>query len=234
MKKSGLKRKAPSGSRAVVPSSRARTTTVPRGVGNFTSGFPKQLHMIHKYTAMFSSNNIAAGGYATSLYSCNNMTKPDVLAPGHQPMYFDQLTALYDQYTVLKSSVVWTVACDSNTVVGTSAGVLQCVAYIEDDATVTPTNFEAFAEQPSATRNCLATKAGENAIMRQTWDARKQFGGDTMDNSDLRGNSVTGPAETQNFVLIASAPSTLSTVYVATCTITYHAVWTELKNIANS
>lgn len=50
------------------------------------------------------------GSVPTNYYSCNGLYDPDVTGTGHQPMGFDQMMALYEQFTVIRSHIKVTFA----------------------------------------------------------------------------------------------------------------------------
>jgi len=219
-------------SRAVIPRSRVRGLTVPRGIGRPTSGFPKLFTIKHVYSSSPVSGALTASTISTFQFSCNNLTLPTTAGGGHQPLYFDQVAALYDQYTVLSSKITWRVACASPFSAATSPH-FAAVAYIEDDATPVNT-FPAAVEQASATGSRIVSGGAPYTTITQRWDARQSFGGNAMDNPDLRGNSSTGPAELQNYTLVLLAPSATTAIYTYFAEIEYTAVWLELTNIASS
>ena len=63
-------------------------------------GFPKTLKFIHKYC-----DNVSVSGSAgipfKYQFSCNGLYDPNITGTGHQPMYFDQVTPIYNQYRVI-------------------------------------------------------------------------------------------------------------------------------------
>lgn len=58
-----------------------------------------------KYNETLQLNPGAAGAIATYVFSANGMYDPNVTSTGHQPRGFDQLMALYNQYTVIGSKI---------------------------------------------------------------------------------------------------------------------------------
>ena len=62
---------------------------------------------------------------------------------GHQPLYFDQVAAIYQHYTVMKARMKVTIV--PNTVDAYVSGIL-----IDDDLTPTITTLDGMVEQPSA------------------------------------------------------------------------------------
>ena len=103
-------------------SKRARYTTTSKKKKYYTKNpvairlgkqpIPKQLYNRLKYAETINVP-IGVGGTGNYLYSCNGMYDPNITGTGHQPMYFDQFTAMYDHYTVLKSMMKATVVANT-------------------------------------------------------------------------------------------------------------------------
>lgn len=144
-------------------------------------------------------------------------------------MYFDQVSAIYNHYTVLASRIYvrWT----PRDVVNTAVGV-----YIEDDTTITPASHQAAAEQNSARYSIMLGTVTERPVnVSGRWNAVQAFGPGTMANDDLQGSSGANPVEQQYFTLFVQDIQSGSAAAVsAIVTIEYDAVWDELKNLASS
>lgn len=64
-----------------------------------TNGVPAKLKSTLKYAQTITLNP-SAGGCAGHTFRCNSLFDPDLTGTGHQPMGFDQVSALYDRYVV--------------------------------------------------------------------------------------------------------------------------------------
>lgn len=214
----------------------ARAFPLTRNVGSYRTGFPKQMFMRHKYLQNFTLTG-TTGALATFQLSVNGMFDPDNAgATTHQPMYFDTMTALYNKFTVLASKCTFTVtptAC---------AGSMLLGAYVEDDATVTPTTAVACAEQASArfrffgpanTTTIGQTSFNQANQLSLRWTSKKAFGGDTLDNPNLQGTASANPTEQQFYTIFlqdgVATPANTVTLNV-NAVIEYSAQWLELKN----
>lgn len=228
---SQLARKAPAKARkvTVVPVRRG-PFGVPRAVGKVNTGFPKQIQIKHRYV---EANIITTGlgTVGTLQFSVNGMFDPTTAAGGHQPMYFDQANAIYNHYTVLSSKI----SVQFNVEGATPPSVI-CGVYIEDDNTITPGGSAAMCEQPSAAYHLTVSgRADTPLLIQKSWSAKEAFGGDIMDNDDLKGDSGNNPVEQQFFTVFAQdAASGAVTNVRLLVTIEYLAVWDELKNLASS
>lgn len=216
----GLK-KAPRTKRSSVITNRP---TVALGLG-----FPKKLVFTHKYTKTQTVTS-TLGLLGTLQFKCNGMFRPDALAGTAQPYYFDQLTALYDHFTVIGSKCTFTVTPSTATTVPSVIA-----AYVNDDTTVTGTTPDQISES-SQGRMVRHLAAANNNIQKFTlkWSARKYFGAAPLANTKLQGDIATDPTELSLFVLGVAALGSNSLTYMVTTQIEYISVWTELKDVAQS
>ena len=72
---------------------------------------------------------------------------------GHQPLYFDQVAAIYQHYTVMKARMKVTIV--PNTVDAYVSGIL-----IDDDLTPAITTLDGMVERPSAVFKTSAGRWG--------------------------------------------------------------------------
>lgn len=200
----------------------------PKWAGKPKSGFPKQLRMSHRYCDVYSLAS-TAGSQPSGSFSCNGMYDPDISGTGHQPMYFDQLAAIYNHYTVLKSTIV--VRLRSR---GSSSAAVYAI-YINDDSTVTPTNVVFRCEQSSAVYKTVGYQQSEEVVLKKTWDAKQAFGPGALADPNLQGTASANPTEQQMFTLTMSPLDGATACTVdAFVTITYDVIWQELKDITSS
>lgn len=202
---------------------------IPRGVGLTGTGFPKQLRTKLRYVES-GSITTAAGFPGTHQWTCNGLFDPNITGTGHQPMYFDQLAAIYNHYTVLKSKITVYMI---NTASTNAFGGL----YIEDDTTITPTRSDSMCEQNSSAFRMISSvgQATNPVVFTKSWDAVQAFGPNPLANDNLQGSSAANPTEQQYYTVFtgdiaASAVTSVNLLVV----IEYETVWDELKNIVGS
>jgi len=193
-------------------------------------GFPKKMMITHKYNEVLTITSVA-GGLASFSFAANGMYDTDITYTGHQPMYFDQMSALYDHYHVIgsKIKVKVTPAAENQMPV-----VFGC--YKNDDSTVTPTTLNALMEQTEATHKVISLNAGAPAVFSKKWSAKKTFGGSILGNPSLQGTASANPTETTVYTFFMK-PMDVTASNVAcyiTIEIEYIAVWAELKDIQSS
>lgn len=183
-------------------------------------GFPNRLAIKHKYAESFTMTSTTSS-LATHIWRANGMFDPNQSGTGHQPMYFDELGALYDHYTVVRAYAKFTFA------VGVETQPVIVNVYLDDDTTVVP-SINSAMEQGTATTKMLATGGNDPQVITKVFDAT-MFGPNPLDNDNLQGTPSTDPTEQQYFIV--QAISTLAGTVTVACTaeIIYYAIWDELK-----
>lgn len=191
-------------------------------------GFPKKITVTHKYHEQVNLTTGISGGTAANLFSCNSLFDPNTSGVGHQPLYFDQMSALYNHYTVIGSKIVVRVNKTTTDVIPTTVGIK-----INDD-TSTTTNVNTLVEQ-SLTNHRLVSSGNPVVVLTNKWSAKKMFGGSILGNDNLQGSAGASPTEQSYFEIWAnSEASATQTNVMCDVTITYIAVWDELKDISGS
>lgn len=191
-------------------------------------GFPKKMTITHKYFDSFNMTNVG-GGTTNYFFSCNSLFDPNFTGAGHQPLYFDQMAAIYNHYTVIGSKIRVTIGAPTAT--NTNEIV---VLWINDDTSVTP-SLTALVEQSSANYTILNFANVDTHTLTKKWSAKKTFGGSVLGNDNLQGTVSSSPTE-QSFFQISIFPQDLlsSQAFNVQAHIEYIAVWEELKDIAGS
>lgn len=192
------------------------------------TGFPKRMLMRHRYAdSKFVTGT--TGAVAHLRIRANGMFDPNITDTGHQPYYFDQMTAIYDHFTVLKAWIKVTFA-RANTDLPTTCGV-----YLNDDSTTTPATLTALQEISGAKWAVMPTGAGDPIVMWHKFDAKEVFGGSILGNDNLQGTAAADPTEQQVWDIFVGAADAASTVSMAIVVDVYYtAVWDELKDIDQS
>lgn len=167
---------------------------------------------------------IDGASFGSYIFSCNGMYDPNVTGIGHQPLYFDQMTPLYNHYKVIKSKIK--VTC----VRTAAAGDVNLALFIDDDATINASTVWTCGERPGAVMWSAYPASGLLTSRTMSWDAKQYFGGDIMDNINFQGDASNNPAEASYYCIAIEAQSTVNVLVE----IEYTAVWTELKSQATS
>lgn len=187
-------------------------------------GFPNQLRIKHRYveTIILSS---ATGAFNSYVWKCNGMFDPNTTGTGHQPMYFDNLSAIYDHYTVVKSEGTFTFTPTQST-----GAACQVCVHIDDDSSG-PSDVQTCCEQSTAVFKLLPASANNPTTLKNTWSSY-QFGKIALDNDNLQGTPSTDPVELSSFFVGIQALAAGTVQLSITADITYYAVWDELKTQA--
>lgn len=164
-------------------------------------------------------------GIGNARFTANGLYDPNQSGVGHQPMYFDQLTAVYDHYTVLKSKIKITPSYN---------GTLYFAAYVDDDSSG-PSNFTSameYDESKGYLRNGAVTAFTPIYLY---WDATKKFGPNPMANDNLQGTSGSNPSEISTYYITAFDPSTPASAAVQ-CLVEmeFTVVWDEFATTSPS
>lgn len=213
-------------------SNRARTGLVST-LGAGSSPFPPSYLTSHRYVETFTLNP----GVATPdvvYYSCNSLFDPTSAVGGHQPLGFDQMTVLYDHYTVIGAKATIRFFSDSDS---PSLGANMCYSYVNDDSTAVLTYDTVLEQGKGVVKSLTTANSGGTCTVTQKFSAKKFFGiTDVKDNEQLKGTASTSPAEQAFFVVGAQGVSAATNPGAIYCNITvdYITIWTERKDLAQS
>lgn len=177
-----------------------------------------------------TSYSVGIGNFNTQVYSCNGLYDPNITGTGGQPLYFDQLTAIYDHYTVLSSYIV--VEC---TGVGTVASnyASRVGLYIDDDTSYV-SSMDSLIQRQGAKFSVVNFAQGGKVHLTFGWNASKTFPGNPLGNTDLQGTASGNPAEQSYFVIGMDAPDGVAVTFYLTVKVVYNVVWDEKKTIGDS
>lgn len=192
---------------------------------NLGQGFPKKLTMTHKYNDVGLTLTSIIGSLGRYQIKCNGMFDPNFTGTGHQPMYFDQMAALYDHFHVIGSKI-------KVTLVPTTPDVAYaCGLMINDDIT-SPTTFAAIAENSSGKARYGTGQLQKPIVFSKAWSAKKTFGGSIMANDSLKGTPTADPTELSFFdIYVKSLDAATTSSFYLNVEVSYIAVWTELKDL---
>jgi len=200
-------------------------------MGKLGLGFPKKLLITHRYVEP-NLPLITSGSGALSYYtwSCNSLYDPNVTGIGHQPMYFDQLSALYDHYVVIGSRIKIIVTPANNLQPNAIVG-----AFVNDDSNVTGTTGSLLENSLVKWRN-IPNASTQATVFNLKWSAKKYFGGSIMSDPSLRGTSTSSPTEQSMFTVFLDSTYAGGSAanYNISAVIEYITVWKELREIASS
>lgn len=187
-------------------------------------GFPLRLYISHRYLDNVGITS-TTGSLAVYKFICNGMFDPNSTGVGHQPQYFDNCKAIYDHYTVVKSSCKFTI-----TPLASATPTVPCAfaAMVDDDTTGPTSSIAAYGESANSVYKVACPLFTDPIVFKLDWNARKYFGGDPLSNDNLQGTGTANPTETSVFSVAAVALNLGTASFNVTAEITYYAVWEEL------
>ncbi len=208
---------------------RSRTLMIPKI-------FPDKAVVKHKYVCRGKLEALGLTRHA--IFRANGMYDPEVALGGHQPMMFDQLSAMYDHYTVVgaKIKVKCWVDANQNSDTDPIAVSLQLA-----DSPQAPLSAYTVREQPNTAYTTLIQN-GTPYTLTKGFSAKKFFGKKiVVGEAELRGTINANPSEGAFFVISAGCMEAemdneadpISPVHYE-IEIQYSSVWTERKPLATS
>lgn len=195
------------------------------------TGIPARTRTTLKYVQNVSLNSVA-GAMGTQIFRATGPYDPDYAVGGHQPMYWDQMAALYNHYIVHKSKI-YVQFCPYDQVASSSS-----VVFLrgDDSASLTSTNMYTNLET-KGTKHQIVPIYGENQVFKgslsTSYFKNKTF--KNFKNSDLQSAVTTTPTEEYYFILgIKTDDGSTTTSMHCWVTIYYDVEFFELKDINSS
>ena len=197
---------------------------------SLSAGFPNKILVKHKYCQNVGLTS-TTGTFASTQFKCNGMFQPPA-SGGHQPMYFDQMTALYDHFVVIASKCKIIVSPDSASAMTKPAVV---GLYVNDDTSVQYTSTTGVQEYQKGKTKLINWNAVKPISLSEYWSAKKYFGKNPLSNDNLQGSASADPAEMSYYTICLQDVTTTQTCTVDILVeIEYIAIWKELKDISQS
>lgn len=201
-----------------------RLVAVPRPVPMSKGAtFPLRLENLARYHETISVTT-TAGGKANHLFSCNSLYDPNTTGVGHQPLYFDQLCAIYNHHCCIKSYIKVTPMYET-----VAPNPFVMTLYIDDDASLT----NGQQERGGAISKVVNLETTQPGPMSIGWNGAKTFGGDIVNNSLFRGSANSGPEE-QSYYVINVEAATAAQLISFDVELYYTVIWSELRSMGTS
>lgn len=218
----------PSGAKRSYKTYKTQKVNVPRNFVRTGKGFPKKLMFTHAYSETTQIPTGAAGALAVQNWKINGMWDTNTSGGGHQPMYFDQIGALYNYYVVVGAIARVQFVPNAANTVPTLVG-----CYFNDNTT-NPA-LSGILEQNTSKFKLSAYGGLDPIVFTMKWSAKKYFGRNVIDDSDLRGTPSSDPSEITYLSLFTDASQSVTAAgWTACVTIEFTAIWKELIDIASS
>jgi len=186
----------------------------------------------HEHDLGFTVTSGVPSGY---VFSANGMFDPNITGTGHQPLGFDQMMLLYEQYTVVASKI--TVNLLNSNTTALSRG---CI-YLSPDATILSDPNRAM-ENGQITSVILFPNVTFLSCKSMNLDCNvpMYFGRSTnprtiVNDPELFGTAAANPTEQVYFVISAWDPFGANTLgYFFDVTIEYDAIFWEPRKLTES
>jgi hypothetical protein len=198
--------------------------------------FSPRFRMSLVYSETSLSVSSSAGSATTYFFSANGLFDPNTTGTGHQPMGFDQMMLMYEQYTVISSKISVQFINSSGANVYNNVGI-----YLSPDTTnivvpsrliengqmvwktMSPTNQ--YCPNATLSLNCnIATYFGRNRNQRAL-----------LDDDNLFGTVAANPSEQVYYGLITYDPTLVANTSADfTVIIEYHTIFWEPRKLTQS
>lgn len=164
-----------------------------------------------------------ATGNGSQQVSCNGLYDPTPAIGGGQPLYFDQIMALYNHYVCTSSKLTVTVS-DAVNRQSTVA------VYIDDDINQDNNAVSAASRPDAQSRSGYLAQVG-GWTFTKTWNAKEYFGGNPLSKNELSGDASSNPNEQSFYTIATKDHNTTLNDYYAFIKVEYTCMFDELKTI---
>lgn len=159
-------------------------------------------------------------------FRANSLYDPDFSGAGHQPMYFDEMSAIYNHWTVIGSKITATFVPREQ-----GDGAAHVGIFCDDDLTV-PTTVPELLEQLGTRCNTMGFLGVIPKTVTAKYSAKKEYGGSILANNSLQGSIANNPVEDSYFNVFAFSTNSSGGDFRVDVLvkIDYIAVWREQKD----
>lgn len=201
--------------------------------GSITWPLSQAIETKHRYVDRVSVN-AGAGSYAIHTMSANGLFDPNVTGVGHQPLGFDELTAMFSHYTVTNCKIKVNFSNENMPAIGGQCGVL-----ISGEAAPVFTNATHLLEQRGA-KHVMVMPAGTESksvthyVNVPSYMAKTKR--DILGDSLYRGSATANPSEQVYFVIFVGAINSNDDPAPVDCLVDmeFDVVWSESKTLGQS
>jgi len=207
------------------PSATKQATSVKLG-----KGLPKRLCLTHKYCET-KNLTIAASTVANYVIQANGMFDPDITSTGHQPMYFDQIKNLYQEYTVIGAKITFDIICKE-----ALTSPLLIAATVQDTSTPVSTSSLApvWEQVQTPVRRIIGVGGSGRTSITLKWSARKFWGKNVLAQPGLSAGQDSNPERSSYFVIYVARDDMASSQVLMNIKVEQIAVWREVRVVSQS
>lgn len=162
-----------------------------------TAKVSQQLRCEMTYSEYAVSLDPGAGVTASYVFAANGLYDPNVTGAGHQPMGFDQIIALYNQYVVIGGII--TVKFSNY-----DGAYSQLIGITMKDSSATSADPRAYIEWGNTTWDQVGQLSGTpTRTLKHKFDIAKFANQDIFNEQSFTGTSSSNPANTLHLVIWA-------------------------------
>lgn len=198
---------------------------------NLGNGIPPKVTTTLKYVERVGMTS-TTGAMSLHAFSANGLFDPNITGTGHQPMYFDQLAALYNHYMVEASRIKVEIMPFNTT--GSSSATFFVRG--DDGGTLTSSNMYTNLETRGVKYvQCPIYEDNQVYVRKMStgFSKSKTFGNNK--NNSVQAAVGANPAEQWYYTIGAQSDDLgTTTTWTVLVTIVYKATFFELKDIASS
>jgi len=158
----------------------------------------------------------------------NSIFDPDVTSAGHQPLYHDEFSAIYDHYSVVRSKAVIRFT-------NASTGTWICGVVLDDD-TSSSTSLDTLSEMTTTRHSYLTPQTGSksNAVIEKLWDCKAILSIDPFSSEAYKTPFGENPSEVSTLVIYGATADSSTNDLLFDVTIEYEVLFSELKTPTQS
>lgn len=202
---------------------------VARGFYNQCFGFPDRILTKLRYDDVITLTS-TSGSIGKQVFGMNNCFDPDVTGTGHQPLYFDQFSAIYNQYAVVKSKIKVRLAQEL------SSNKAMIVGIVGDDNGTTSSTFSTLMEQSHGNTKVLGIGSADSlSYLSQKFHCKKMLTIDPYTSETYKTAIGSSPTEAWDVLVwtITMDGTTTQTIRFIV-EIQFTVLFTELKDVSQS
>lgn len=191
-------------------------------------GFPDRLETKLRYSD-FSGVTSTTGAVGQYKFRWNSTFDPDFTGTGHQPLYRDTFSAIYDHYSVIKArAIIRFTYVDADSPVFVSINT-------EDDSTATST-AQTLAEQSHGVSTLLTPLSGSHSFKEfvVNWDCASILGIDPYITEGYKTAVGSNPDEESYLVISAATTDTTTATVNFQIILEQTVLWSELQTPTQS
>lgn len=206
----------------------SRGISVPRNV----FGFPRTLTTLIRYndTHTIQSSSGAVGG---NVFRMNSVYDPDFTGLGHQPLYFDQFTPVYEKYVVLGATIQVDFSPLTDDTDITTAGPWTIGIAFNNSNSWSSSTATLTEQNKSITTMIGRDKGTSIRTLKSDFDLRRDLGKSWSDD-DVQSFVNTNPSSQMLAYVWCSDQNLTSGSVKINTTITYRVKFFEQKQISSS